>query len=93
MATTKAQNRYDSPLTTVQLTDGRIVYTPSRPISITPDVNDVQITAFSDTRADIIAKNAYGSVNDWWRISQANQSVNGSLFFTPGQQISIPKKT
>ena len=90
--TIRSQVRYQNKLETVKLPDGRTVYQTVRPKVIQTDVQDIVITADERDRADIIANNVYGSAQDWWRVASANGKVNGSLHFTPGQQVVIPRK-
>lgn len=90
--TIRSQIRYETELKQVKLPDGRTVYSTARPKVVTTDVQDIVITADERDRADIIANNVYGSAQEWWRIACANGRVNGSLHFTPGQQITIPRK-
>lgn len=87
-----AQIRYDKQLVEVKLRDGRTVYQTARPRIIKTDIEDVIISVDERDRADIIANNAYGSSLDWWRIAAGNAKVNGSLHFTPGQNITIPRR-
>jgi hypothetical protein len=90
--TIRSQVRYQNQLRQVKLDDGRTVYATVRPKVIDTDVQDVIITADERDRADIIANNVYGSAQEWWRIASGNGKVDGSLHFTPGQQIIIPRK-
>ena len=90
--TIRSQVRYQNQLRQVKLDDGRTVYATVRPNVIDTDVQDVIITADERDRADIIANNVYGSAQEWWRIASGNGKVDGSLHFTPGQQIIIPRK-
>lgn len=90
--TIRSQIRYQNDLRQVKLADGRTVYATARPKIISTDVQDVVITADERDRADIIANNVYGSAQDWWRIAAGNAKVNGSLHFTPGQQVIIPRR-
>lgn len=90
--TIRSQVRYANSLKEIKLSDGRTVYATVRPKVITTDVQDIVITADERDRADIIASNVYGSAQDWWRIASGNGKVDGSLHFTPGQQITIPRK-
>jgi len=86
----KSQDRYSNILTTQKIPDGRLVYNTARPRSISPTVSDIVITAGERDRADILAQSSYGSTVNWWKISAANQSVNGGIHFKPGTRISIP---
>lgn len=87
------QDRYDTPLNTKKLPDGKVVYRSLRPKTIIPNpITDVQITATEGTRMDILANNVYGSSTDWWLIASANGRFKGSLYFKPGSSIIIPKK-
>jgi hypothetical protein len=88
----KSQERYDTQLTTKKLSDGRIVHNSVLPKVIEPTIEDPIITADQEDRADIIANNVYGSTSDWWKLAAANKKFKGSLHFTPGQEIVIPKK-
>lgn len=90
--TIRSQVRYSNELRQVKLADGRTVYATARPKVIKTDVQDIVITADERDRADIIANNVYASAQEWWRIASGNGKVNGSLHFTPGQQIIIPRK-
>mgnify|MGYP007089350295 CR=1 FL=1 len=88
---TNAQDRYATPLVTKKLPDGKVVFRSARPISIKPKpLTDIEITASDVLRMDKLARNAYGSVQDWWVIASANGRVDGSLFFRPGSQVVIP---
>ena len=90
--TVKAQERYETKLVTRQLPDGRTVYTSAIPRSVKVDEQDIVIVADQNDRADIIANNVYRTPVDWWKIASANGKVDGSLYFTPGQDITIPRK-
>lgn len=77
---------------TKQLSNGKLVYKSLRPRTINVDsTTDLAITADNTIRADVLAYNVYGSPEKWWKIVIANSKFAGSLFFTPGQQIFIPK--
>lgn len=88
----KAQPRYENQLVIEKLPDGRTVYKTVRPRVVKTDIQDVTIIADERDRADIIANNVYGSAMEWWRIAAANAKVDGSLHFTPGQEIIIPRR-
>jgi hypothetical protein len=80
-------------LETKVLPNGKTVYKSAIPKSITPDeLNDLQIIASDADRMDVLAHNAYGSAQSWWKIAAANKRTNGSLFFKPGTTIFIPKE-
>jgi len=88
----RAQARYTTKLVEKKLPDGRTVYQTAKPKPISPDIDDIIITADERDRSDIIANNVFGSAMEWWRIAAANGRVDGSLHFTPGQRIIIPRK-
>lgn len=90
--TIRSQVRYQNALRQIKLADGRTVYATVRPKVVTTDVQDIVITADERDRADIIANNVYGTAQDWWRVASGNGHVNGSLHFTPGSQIIIPRR-
>lgn len=74
-----------------KLEDGRNVYRSSIPISISTTDSDSKFIAGELDRMDILAKNIFGSAQEWWRIAAANKKVNGSLHFKPGQTVIIPR--
>ena len=88
----RSQVRYSNELRQVKLADGRTVYATARPRVVQTDVQDIVLTADERDRSDIIANNVYGSAQEWWRIASGNGKVNGSLHFTPGQSIIIPRR-
>lgn len=78
---------------TKRLPNGRIVYRSMRPKSVIVDpMQDVSLTATSNLRADILAHNAYGSAEKWWKLVAANGKFAGSLFFGTGETIYLPSK-
>jgi nucleoid-associated protein YgaU len=88
----RIEDRYQK-LETKVLPDGRTVYKPARPATVTGDPStDEVIIANERDRLDIIAFNVYGSSLDWWRIAAANKHVNGSLHVKPGTKLIIPSK-
>lgn len=90
--TAKAQARYDTLLATKKLSDGRTVFVSARPKIVNTDVQDIVVHTNDFDRADIMASNIYGSASDWWRIISANGNFKGSIHFSPGQAITIPRK-
>jgi len=88
----RAQDRYATQLESTKLPDGRTVFKTAIPRTVTTNIDDVSIAAGERDRADIIANNVYSSAMDWWRIAAANARVDGSLYFTPGQNVIIPRK-
>lgn len=88
----RAQDRYVNKLEATVLPDGRRVFLTARPRTVSINVDDVVISASDRDRADIMANNVYSSAMDWWRIAAANAKVDGSLHFTPGQTVVIPRK-
>lgn len=79
-------------LETKILPTGKTVYKPCIPISVNSDPNtSLTIIANEDDRMDIIGKNVFGAVMDWWRIAAANKRVNGSIHIKPGSSLIIPK--
>lgn len=88
----RPEDRYIS-LETKTLPSGRVVYKSAIPIVVpVDDLNDLTMIANERDRMDIMANNAYGSSEDWWRIAAANRKVNGSLHFRPGTTVIIPKE-
>lgn len=86
----RPDERYEN-LKTKKLANGRTVYAPSRPKVIeTTDLDPVVIADERD-RMDTIAKNVFGTAQDWWKIAAANRNVNGSIHFKPGKKVIIPK--
>ena len=85
-------NRYDQPLRTITLTDGRTVYRTARPTVVETSPSDIRITVGEQDRFDIIAQNVYGSAAEWWRVASANGMVDGSLTVPIGTDIVIPPK-
>ena len=74
------------------LPNGKTVYGSVLPKTIRGDsLTDVILTANEDDRLDVIAQNAYGAADQWWRIACANRNVNGSLYLKPGTLFIIPK--
>jgi len=88
----RAQDRYSTELTATKLPDGRTVFKTARPRIVSTNIDDVVISTGERDRADIMASNVYSSAMDWWRIAAANARVDGSLYFTPGQNVIIPRK-
>lgn len=88
----RAQDRYATELIVTKLPDGRTVFRTARPKTVSTNIDDVTIVAGERDRADVMANNIYSSPMDWWRIAAANAHVDGSLYFTPGQNIIIPRK-
>ena len=84
--------RYDAPLETTVLTDGRTVYKTARPTAIQATPGDMSVTMGAPDRFDVIAQNAYGTAAEWWRIASANGNVNGSLTVPIGTVVVIPQK-
>lgn len=85
-------DRYER-VETKRLPNGRIVYRSLRPKSVTVNpMQDVSLTATSTLRADILAHNAYGAADKWWKIVAANGKFAGSLFFGVGDTIYLPSK-
>lgn len=41
-------------------------------------------------RLDLLARDFYGDVTDWWIISNANNIPHDSLYVPPGTQLRIP---
>ena len=87
----KPQERYSRLLQSKKLDDGRTVYKSNVLKDIIESTDDFIITAGAEDRADIIANNAFGDPDAWWRII-ANKNFKGSLFFKPGQEVRIPKR-
>lgn len=85
-------NRYDRPLGTIVLDDGRTVYRTARPTVVETSPSDIRLTIGEQDRFDIIAQNVYGSAAEWWRLSSANGMVDGSLTVPIGTTIVIPPK-
>lgn len=92
MASNKTQQRYQNPLVTQVLPDGRTVYMTNLPNTSATSVNDITIIANDETRLDVIAQNVYGSALDYWRIARTLGRWDGSLHVTPGTFITIPRK-
>lgn len=85
------EERYDK-VEKKTLQNGKIVYRSLRPKIIRGNpVTDIILVAGEQDRADIIAKNVYGSPTKWWKIAAANRNVNGSLHMSPNTDVIIPK--
>lgn len=84
-------DRYTQPLATKTLPNGKTVYASALPAPVTVDpLNDILLKASEHDRMDIIAYNAYGGQQYWWRIAAANGLVNGSVFIPAGVQFFVP---
>lgn len=86
------QDRYDLELSIKTLSDGRVVFRPSRPRVIPTDIQDLTVTVGPEDRMDIIANNIFGNALDWWKLASVN-GFRGSLHFTPGKTITIPRNS
>ena len=85
------QERYQNPMTTRRLSNGKVVYNSLLPKGYRENpTKDVILTATDVLRMDKMANDVYGSAMNWWRIAAANKKVNGSLYFRPGNDIIIP---
>jgi len=52
--------------------------------------NDIYVITTTGDRYDTLAYQFYKDSSLWWVIATANNSTNGSLIPTPGQQLRIP---
>lgn len=87
----RPEDRYDN-LEIKTLENGQKVYNSARLkfIPINP-LTDISIPATDTARLDMISNNVYGTSMLWWKIAAANGKINGSLYFKPGEYITIPK--
>lgn len=83
-------SRYQTQLIITQRADGKSVYKPVRPTKIKESITDVKINSGEQTRLDLLSFKTYGLVSQWWRIASRNGRVDGSLYFSPGEEIFIP---
>lgn len=87
----KAEDRYRKLLVKTGW-DGKLVYRPAIPISISEKPGDMEFIANERDRMDIIANNVFGSSTEWWRIAAANKKVDGSLHIKVGTRVIIPRE-
>ena len=86
-----AQDRYQTPIATRQLSNGKLVYRSLLPKSITANsTTDIELTVSDIHRLDRVSFEIYGTQHDWWRIVSANGNFKGSLFYPPGTKLLIP---
>lgn len=87
------QERYETPMETRTLANGRMVYRSLRPKRYENDpLRDVEILSTLGTRMDKLSNEFFGTSLSWWKIALANGKVDGSLYFKPGTKIVIPVK-
>ena len=77
-------------LKTTNTSDGKEVYTSSKPSSVNIELTDIVVTADEVTRLDLIAHRYLGDRDLWWMIASANGITNGSMHCRPGQELVIP---
>lgn len=83
--------RYQNAVNIERTLSGKQYYTSAIPENYVSKIFEYTYTARAGDRWDTIAYKYLGNAALWYKVANANNGLNGSIFIKPGKVIIIPE--